>query len=115
MVITQQPCLGSSMVIIQQQQAHLLLLEVLTERLIEVMLLASMNPLATVQITQSSMVGAEVVVVVLSTVVNTLVVVLITLVAGDSKVCFEERSVTLSGRLISPDVSVPCLAVLDAE
>ena len=74
------------MVIILQQQAHLLLLlEVLTERLIGVMHLASMNPLAIVQITRSSMVGAEVVVVVLNTVVNTLVLVLITLVAGDSR------------------------------
>ena len=74
------------MVIILQQQAHhLLLLEVLTERLIGVMHLASMNPLAIVQITQSSMVGAEVVVVVLNTVVNTLVLVLITLAAGNSR------------------------------
>ena len=87
MVITQQLCLASSMVIIQhQQQPHLpLQLEVLMEKLIGVMLLAmaSMNLSLIDQITQSSMVAAEVGVVVLNTVANTLVVVLIVPVAGD--------------------------------
>jgi hypothetical protein len=96
------------MVIIQHL---LLLLEVLTERLIEVMLLASMNPLATVQITQSSMVGAEVVVVVLSTVVNTLVVVLITLVAGGSRYALKnDLSLCQAGsdHLMAVCRAVPC-------
>jgi hypothetical protein len=90
MVITQQPCLASSMVIIQQQQQLLLLveLEVLMERLIGVMLLGSTNPSVIAQITRSSMVVAEVEVVVLNAVANTQVAVITILVAGDSRYGF---------------------------
>jgi hypothetical protein len=55
------------------------------ERLIGVMLLPSMNPLLIVQITQSSVVVAEAVIVVMSTVANIQAAVLIILVVGDSR------------------------------
>jgi hypothetical protein len=109
MVITQQLCLASSMVIIQQQ---LLQLEVLMKKHIGVMLLAmaSMNPSLIDQITQSSMVAAEVGVVVLNTVANTLVVVLTVLVAGDFRCLLVAQSVMLSSSRL---ISVRC-DVLDA-
>ena len=111
MVITQQLCLANSIVIIQQQQPHLpLQLEVLMEKLIGVMLLAmaSMNPSLIDQITQISMVAAEVGVVVLNTVASTLVVVLIVLVAGDFR-CLLVAHMLSSSRLIPI-----CRDVLDA-
>ena len=59
--------------------------------------LVSMNPLGSGQITQSSMVGAKVAIMVLSTVViNTLAVVLITLAGADSKDGLVEQSAILA-------------------
>jgi hypothetical protein len=83
-------CLGNHVAIFQQLQPHLrllllLLLEVLMERLTGVMHLAGTNPSGSGQITLSSMPGAKVEVMVLSSVVNILAVVLIILVAADSR------------------------------
>jgi hypothetical protein len=94
-------CLGNHVAILQQLQPHLLLLlllllEVLMERLTGVMHLAGTNPTGSGQITLSSMPGAKVEVMVLSSVVNTLVAVLIILVAADSRDGLVKQSALIS-------------------